>query len=238
MAGPNDVLITNFLLAFNAPLPQPPTPAQIAAKVATIVPVFFCTDAMGPPSVGITSHGPNFVSVTAVTLLFNQLFTSFPDLTLTEQNGYTPRLYSATGTPTISVTTTLQGSYQSLWFSKDKNKKDKDSHFSKPLSDIAPQPKSPQTTSIPAIAIFALNVTNAAAPLITQLSVYMDRYRFEADLKPGADNSGLTAARARYVEHDRVHAEDDKKHAEHDKKHVEHDTKHVEHTHEDNKKDR
>jgi len=187
----NNTAITNFITAFNAPLHANPTPVQIQAKVATLL-LLFSPDAVAPvvPSVGITNHGWNFQLVAGVTLLFTQLFTSFPDLTLNEENGVTPRLYSLdsyAGLPTISVTTSLRGSYLNAWFPKT-GAADSSSHYSKPLSDIAPQANNPQVLKgrgIPAISVFGLNVTNPAAPLISLLSIYMDRYKFESDLKPG-----------------------------------------------------
>jgi hypothetical protein len=163
--------------------------AAIGTHTTANVLALFSNDSAGPPpvpTVGITSHTPNFTYMADLTLLFNRLFTSFPDLTLTPYAGK-PWLYSLDsygGLPTIGVETDLAGSYQAPWFPKVAGTKDSISHYSKPLSDISPQQGNFQPTKIPAYCAFALNVANPNNPLISQLSIFMDRYRFEADLKP------------------------------------------------------
>jgi len=187
-SGTNNQKMTDFIAAFNVPVCPPgatPTPAELLAKSNTLV-AFFSLDAVNP-GVGIASHGPNFKGQAAIGLLFGRLFKSFPDLTLTEVNPVNRRLYSLDniGLPTIGAQTTLKGTFKSPWFSKVPGQHDVDSHYSKPLSDLVPNDQAFLVTTIQAFAIFALG----AGPLITQLSVYLDRYKFKADLEPSADSA-------------------------------------------------
>jgi len=184
--GYNDTTVTNFLATFNLPLSGG---NPLATKVGNLL-AMFSGDAGTPPAlpfVGIASHGPNFKGQVDIAGLFTKLFTSFPDLTLATLVG-APRLYSLdsyTGLQTIGVQATLRGSFQQLWFLKDPNRNDSESHYSKPLSDIIPVPTNPKTAKLPGFVVFSL--TGANPSLITQLSIYIDRYRFKSDLEPGAD---------------------------------------------------
>jgi hypothetical protein len=184
----NNAALTNFITTFSAPI----TAGNPIATKVTNLQNLFAADSGGPPptapGVGIASHGPNFTSQADIGILFTRLFTSFPDLTLKEKQGF-PRLYSLdafAGLPTIGTATTLQGTFQSAWFPKVKGQKDTVSHYSKPLSDIIPNAGSFQSTKIPAFAVFALDGSTGTVK-ISQLSIYMDRYRFKADLEPAAD---------------------------------------------------
>jgi hypothetical protein len=150
------------------------------------------------PGVGITSHGPNFYGQVDITNLFDQLFTSFnpPNLQpgqdplsitqLLDPTTNTPaRLYSPDNQlTTIAVRATLKGTYVQPWFQKDKNKKDKDSHYSKPLSDIPTFPNARMgLNSIPMVVVFFFGDTNNPNS-VSQVAMYLDRYRFVTDLTP------------------------------------------------------
>jgi hypothetical protein len=100
-----------------------------------------------PATIGIAHHGPNFSWQAGVTTLFKQLFTSFKSLTLTEETSYAPRLYSLDNLTlqTVSAVMSLTGTFQSAWFLKGASGvPDSTSHYSKPLSDITPQPNNLQ----------------------------------------------------------------------------------------------
>lgn len=73
------------------------------------------------------------------------------------------------------------------WFQKDKNKKDKDSHYSKPLSDIPTFANAQLTLNqIPmAVVFFFGDVKNQHS--VSQVSMYLDRYRFITDLTTRVD---------------------------------------------------
>jgi hypothetical protein len=115
--------------------------------VQNLVALFCPNDAAPPattiPCVGITSHAtrsPTFLGTGEIRSLFTRFFKSFPDLSFTPLGGV-PRLYSPdsyAGLQTIGVQVTLSGTFTNPWFQKDHGKKDKDSHYSKPLSDIQP----------------------------------------------------------------------------------------------------
>ncbi len=163
-----------------------------ASKVQDIVNLF-CGDGQDSwgnpiPAVGITDHGPQFLNVAGVTLLFTSLFHSFPNIALqpaaipNAPPHYPPFLFSpaaappyAYAPPTIGLQTTLTtGPFVAPWFQQPG-----DPHHSPPLSPITPNPGVPGVT-IPACCIFTFN--NSAK--IMQLAIYMDRYRF-VSLQPG-----------------------------------------------------
>ena len=150
------------------------------------------------PSVGITDHGPNFTGAAEITTLFQQLFNSFNPpqplqpgqlaLAITQYPNATGRLYSPDNQPTtIGIRAILQGTYVQPWFQKDKKKKDKDSHYSKPLSDI-PVFASAQMNlnQIPGFVVFTFG-DNAHPYSVSQVSMYLDRYRFITDLTVPSD---------------------------------------------------
>ena len=186
-SAPNSATLDNFITFFNSAITGG---NPIAIKVGNLVGLF-SPDSGGPPpnhpGVGIAHHGPNFKGRAEIGKLFTQLFTSFPDLTLTELDRGR-RLYSLDsygGLDTIGTQTNLAGTYQSPWFPKTKDP-DSTSHYSKPLSDIPvvqganPNYRALQGNGIPAFAMFALDGNSA----IYQLQVYLDRYRFRSDLEP------------------------------------------------------
>jgi hypothetical protein len=181
----NDGAVTNFITQVNS---------GVAANVVSC----FCADAStyGPATIGIANHGPNYSGQGAITTLFQRLFTSFQNLTLTEEKKYAPRLYSLDKAtlPTISAIMSITGSFVSPWFPKVQGTPDSTSHYSKPLSDINPQTSSPTVLKgkgIPVAAIFSFDTTNANNPSIARLWLYLDRYRFESDLRPVSDGSNV-----------------------------------------------
>ncbi len=93
------------------------------------------------------------------------------------------RLYSPdTQQTTIGVRAIFQGTYVQPWFQKDKNKKDKDSHYSKPLSDIPVfQNALMNLNQIPGVVVFTFADPNNQYS-VSQVSMYLDRYRFITDL--------------------------------------------------------
>jgi hypothetical protein len=153
----------------------------------------------GTPQVGISGHGPNFIGATEVAALFDKFFFSFPDFRIAQgmlaQGGptLTGRLYArdADAPPTIGLRVTLMGTYSQPWFKKKKGIKDKKSHYSKPLSDIPAD--SSQVTTLEGFAVFSF-----ANNLISQLSIYLDRYKLSTDLLPPSDT--LTAQWVRQIE--------------------------------------
>lgn len=175
-----DYLVTNVFCP-NNPNPTPPRPPAPTTAI---------------PQVGITSHGPNFFGQDDILVLFNKLFTSFPDdLTFAEYpNTTTARLFArdAYTPPTVSVRGFLKGTLKAPWFQKT-NQADINSHYSKPLSDIPPVPgnfQALQGKGIPVSAVFIFGDPNPNnANLVSHLSLYLDRYRFITDLLPGADGS-------------------------------------------------
>jgi hypothetical protein len=140
------------------------------------------------PAVGITDHGPQFINVAGITLLFSSLFDSFPNIVLQAANianappNYPPFLFSPSAAPpyaytppTIGLQTTLvTGPLKKPWFPNAG-----DPHHSPPLSPIAGNLGAPGVT-IPACCIFTFNANSK----IMQLAVYMDRYRL-LGLQPG-----------------------------------------------------
>jgi hypothetical protein len=139
------------------------------------------------PSVGITDHGPNFKGATDVETLFDTIFIAFPEIWWTEtltQPGLAhpilaPRLYSLDtfATPTIGVQSTFVGTHKGDWFQHTGAK----DHYSLPLSAI---PHTSKPTLIPLCAVFTFG--DAQNPdLVTQLSLYLDRYKLLRDLQPG-----------------------------------------------------
>jgi hypothetical protein len=160
----------------------------------------FCPESAGPPlipSVGITGHGPNFKGATAVKLLFDTFFTSFPDISFAEYPNNNVRLYSKAGPTTVGLRAFLNGTFQQSWFQKLTGKQDKDSHYSKPLSDIHPGPaggyNAIKGNGIAAAAVFIFNDANNPT-LVSHLSIYLDRYRFISDLSLAADGTNTASA--------------------------------------------
>lgn len=177
--------ITSFLNVF--------TSGKTSANKVTDLVNLFCGDGHDGwgntiPAVGITDHGPQFLNVAGVTLLFTSLFNSFPNIALQPAviphapPHYPPFLLSpsvappyAYAPPTIGLQTTLTtGPFVAPWFPHSG-----DLHYSPPLSPITPNPGVPGAT-IPACCVFTFNNDSK----IMQLSIYMDRYRL-LGLQPG-----------------------------------------------------
>ena len=154
----------------------------------------------GTPNVGISGHGPNFVGAADVAALFDKFFFSFPDFRMTQgvltpQGGttLTARLYArdSDAPPTMGTRVTLLGTYSQPWFKKKKKVKDSKTHYSKPLSDIPADGS--MTTTLEGFGVFSFD-----GGKISQLSVYLDRYKLSNDLLPPSDS--LTAQWVRQVE--------------------------------------
>ena len=148
-AGTNAAL-TTFFSVFN---PGANAHATIQQKLDILMNNVFCIDdANGNPGVGITQHGPQFMGATKVRALFQQLFTTFPDVWWAKSRTHpaitpVPRLYSNDNyaPPTIGVQTTLWGTHKKPWFQDDTN-------YSLPLSAIKPNNKA---TEVPSFAVFS-----------------------------------------------------------------------------------
>jgi hypothetical protein len=124
------------------------------------------------PSVGITSDGPQFRGGDAVLELFSRLFSTFDDFRL-KPSPNAPRLYSSTPSM-IAIQTRLTGKHVKLWFPSGHD------FYSPPISDIDPDGQH-STEELPAAAFFAFGTFNNNI-LITNLSIYFDRYKMWQDL--------------------------------------------------------
>lgn len=147
------------------------------------------------PNVGIAHHGPDFKGAQDVTDLWNhflgQSFRNFmfapANLVLPGQHFHPippPRLYSKPDYPThaapipmIGIQCELSGDFFADWFQAAP-------HNSNPLSGIHPVPGHPIHIDLEACAVFAFDTT--ADSRITNLFVYLDRYRLLHTLQPGA----------------------------------------------------
>jgi hypothetical protein len=142
----NTDTITTFLNVFIS--------GNTGARKAQDIVNLFCEDGQDNwgnpiPTVGITDHGPQFVNVADVALLFTSLFHSFPNITLQPAviphgpPNYPPFLFSpeaappyAYAPPTVGLQTTLTtGPFVAPWFHQSG-----DRHHSPPLSPITPNP--------------------------------------------------------------------------------------------------
>jgi hypothetical protein len=170
-------LLNAFLTYFD------PTKTSTYGKYIDLATNCFATDTGSTPSVGITDGGPAFKNQTGVVTLFKQLFTSFPDDLTWKEDDNTRRI-SNSSPLMIGTQTTIKGTYKVQWFPKVVGKKDKDSHYSKPLSDIPPVANL-APAEIPAFPVFTLN----ASYLITNLAVYLDRYRLMTAVLPPSDST-------------------------------------------------
>jgi hypothetical protein len=179
MAGANTAVVTNFLTAVGA---------QNTANVMNLfLPADSTTGGLTTPCVAISDHvvatGPGFFGVAKVKKLFNRLFLAFPDVTLTALNPGSPLFLISSDNLTVGLQTTLAGTQQDWWFPPG----DKDKYYSKPLSDIPPN-NTP--FSIAVFAVFTLNASNQ----ITQLALYLDRYKFISILAPSMATQLNTAS--------------------------------------------
>jgi len=142
------------------------------------------------PGVGISLHSANFVGVMAVEDLWTHFLGGsfknfmFAPANISLQPGLIapPRLYSKADYPThaapipmIGIPCELRGDYFAKWFQNPP-------HNSNPLSG-APVPPAPIPVSLEACAVFAFDTT--ADSHITNLLVYLDRYKLGHAVNPG-----------------------------------------------------
>jgi hypothetical protein len=167
--GTNDGTLDNFFGILN----NPASPAYHNATQLMIQ--VFCPDnpQQGVPCAGITDYGPQYVGAGEVGDLFNQLFTTFPDLALTPVPG-SPRLYSPSdySPKTIGEQVTLTGTQTGKWFARDHK------FYSPPLSDI--HPDRVHVMRISACGVFSFD----SASRVTRMAIYLDRYRMMQQLTP------------------------------------------------------
>jgi hypothetical protein len=153
----------------------------------------FCADDGEHPWIGIAHHGPQFRGTAAIRALYNQVFTSFPDIwwgPSTDAPPQTtapvppvplaPRLYSndayakdPSHHPTIGVQTTMAGTLQQPWFQGP--------GYSLPLSGLTPAVP-PKRTNTPSFAVFAFGAQDPTR--VSRISFYMDRYNQARELQP------------------------------------------------------
>jgi hypothetical protein len=143
-----------------------------AADISSILKLFSPDSSGAPPTspnVGIAGSGPQFVGQKAISILFTQLTTSFPGITILPVSNAV-YCFSADGN-TITVQTTVDtGAYMQPWFGGGS------AAYSQPLSDLKPNKKN--TSTVPAYAAFTFDTNN----LIQNLAVFMDRWQMAADL--------------------------------------------------------
>jgi len=164
MPTPEDNTTDNFLAYFNT------------QDTNNLMNKVFCPDnaPLGIPSVGLTDEGPQFVGAAEVQGLFQQLFVSFPDITLTQLY---ERLYSKVGPTRIAFQARIRARQDQPWFQKG------DPHFSPPISDIVPDKV--HLTHLPACVILTFDANS----LVTNWTIYFDRYRMAQQLTPGFPSS-------------------------------------------------
>jgi hypothetical protein len=190
---PQDATVTTF---FQVLTNTPPTGSHnIATDINTLTQVFVPDNGLGPgpqglPCVAITEHGnaqgPGFFGGPELFQqpggLFNQLFTSFPDVALTPISDL--RLYSPYTAPTyspitIGVIATLTGTFKARWFQAGP-------HSSSPLTPLKPAAGTVaapfKRISIPAVAVFTFGNPANFPNRVTQLAIYTDRYHFVDNL--------------------------------------------------------
>lgn len=128
------------------------------------------------PGVGITDHGPGFFGRSAVSMFFQQLFTTFRNMQWTyppTSLPHAPQLFSQDGN-TIGFQMDVMGIFQAPWFDSASG------HASPPLSQLG-QPtflalgkRRGSSGGVPAFAVFTFD--GSAQYLIKQIAIYMDRY--------------------------------------------------------------
>ena len=136
------------------------------------------------PCVGITDHGPAFILRAGVSTLFQQLFSTFQNLTWNPVQAtwaqQTAAMPSWTGnlgpvTSEVAVQFWLTGTYQNDWFQSP------DPHASAPLSNLhnyrhgqnlGRKRNDPTGMGLPGVAFFSFD----SGSNIRQLQIYIDRY--------------------------------------------------------------
>jgi hypothetical protein len=133
------------------------------------------------PAVGITNHGPQFYGADQVRLMFDTLFTVFPNFQSTPQlspNVAAKRLYSHDQTM-IGIQTTLTGTQKAKWFQHTIAVAGKPDHYSPPISDI--EPDGTRSITLPVANVMTFDENGK----IVQLSMYFDRYLMNSQLFTG-----------------------------------------------------
>jgi hypothetical protein len=123
------------------------------------------------PNIGLTTGGPQFKGQRAIGVLFQQLFTSFPNIVFAPANG----LQLTDGNTTAIEATLSTGNQVARWLPGG--------HASAPLSPIVPDGKH-SSQYLPVCAVFTFDNSNG---LIQNLALYFDRWRLAKDLWDGAN---------------------------------------------------
>ena len=122
------------------------------------------------PNIGLTTGGPQFTGQQAIHTLFQQLFTSFPNIVFAPANGL-----QLTDGNTIAIEATLSTGVQvAQWF--------QGKLASPPLSPIVPDKKH-HSDYLPVCAVFTFENSSG---LIQNLGLYFDRWKLAKDLWDGA----------------------------------------------------
>jgi hypothetical protein len=127
------------------------------------------------PNIGLTTGGPQFTGQRAVGILFQQLFTSFPDIVFAPANG----LRLTDGNTTAVEATLSTGIQMAQWLPGG--------NASLPLSPIVPDKKH-HSDYLPVCAVFTFD----SGGLIQNLALYFDRYKLATDLWDGVSPAHLT----------------------------------------------
>lgn len=195
----NTTTIQSFLSVFAAPIAL----GNVTNSIKTVL-ALFSPDAAGPPatpSVGIGANtqdplGLAFRGSAAITALFAELLSSFPQLTFLpynpSTNPATPVFCVAQGNPNMIIIQAqlITGPHVAQWFPPDAPPKRR--YYSKPISDIVPagqneagQNENPHQSTVPICAVFTFDPTNPITTnqyKILNLGMYLDRWKFAADL--------------------------------------------------------
>lgn len=182
----NTTTIQSFLNVFATPI------ANVATAITTVM-ALFSPDVGKPPtspSVGIGGNnqglGPSFTGNTAITALFTELLSSFPQLVFTAYpTPNSPAFCIAQNNSNLIMIQAqlVTGPHMAQWFPPDAGPQRR--YYSKPLSDLVPTPKQPNQSTVPVSAVFTFDPTNAIAAnqyTILNLALYLDRWQFAADL--------------------------------------------------------
>lgn len=178
MGTPDDTL-SDFLNVLNDT--SSPTYHDVNYLMSNV----FCKDdpQNGTPSVGITDSGPQFIGTLKVSILFSQLFATFPSVALLPLPG-APRLCSPGPyrPRTIGLQLTLTGVQLARWFPHG------NPHYSPPLSDI--HPDGVHMMNVPACAVFSFDNDGC----LMHMAIYLDRFRMMQQLTPAPSLASSTSA--------------------------------------------
>lgn len=123
------------------------------------------------PNIGLTTGGPQFTGQKAIGILFQHLFTSFPNVVFAPVNA----LHLTDGNTTGIEATLSTGNQVAKW--------SPGGHASAPLSPIVPDGKH-SSQYLPVCAVFTFDHNSG---LIQNLALYFDRYKLAKDLWDGAN---------------------------------------------------